>query len=281
MTTPATLVRVSGALAEAEPLASASLYELVRVGERGLLGEVIRIAGERTTVQVYEETSRAARGRTGHPHRRVAHRAARSWTAGIGAGRRGPTAGPRRRRDGRLHSCRRDGGDARPGRPMDVQSDRTARRRGERRRRARHGGGAAPDRAPRPGAAGRHRNARLDLRGLVRRQEAVGRLADGTPLSLSQRGRCASHARSSGVAARRPVRDRAAGVRLSVPGRGGRQRRGAGRIRHRQDGHRTVARQVRRGGRGGLRRLRRARQRDGRRAGGVPPARGPAHRATG
>lgn len=54
--TPA-LVRISGALAEAEPLASASLYELVRVGERGLLGEVIRIAGERATVQVYEETS--------------------------------------------------------------------------------------------------------------------------------------------------------------------------------------------------------------------------------
>ncbi|HJQ66115.1 MAG TPA: V-type ATP synthase subunit A [Gemmatimonadales bacterium] len=51
------LIRISGALAEAEPLASASLYELVRVGERGLLGEVIRIAGDRATVQVYEETS--------------------------------------------------------------------------------------------------------------------------------------------------------------------------------------------------------------------------------
>lgn len=51
------LIRISGALAEAEPLASASLYELARVGERGLLGEVIRIAGERATVQVYEETS--------------------------------------------------------------------------------------------------------------------------------------------------------------------------------------------------------------------------------
>jgi V/A-type H+-transporting ATPase subunit A len=58
MTAPAPrLVRVSGALAEAEPLPSASLYELARVGERGLLGEIIRIAGERATVQVYEETS--------------------------------------------------------------------------------------------------------------------------------------------------------------------------------------------------------------------------------
>jgi V/A-type H+/Na+-transporting ATPase subunit A len=56
VTAPA-LVRISGALAEAEPLAAASLYELVRVGTRGLLGEVIRITGERATIQVYEETS--------------------------------------------------------------------------------------------------------------------------------------------------------------------------------------------------------------------------------
>lgn len=53
----ASLVRISGALAEGEPLGTASMYELVRVGERGLLGEIIRIAGERATIQVYEETS--------------------------------------------------------------------------------------------------------------------------------------------------------------------------------------------------------------------------------
>jgi V/A-type H+-transporting ATPase subunit A len=62
MTAPAAptsprLVRVSGALAEARPLGQASLYELVRVGERGLLGEVVRLAGDTATVQVYEETS--------------------------------------------------------------------------------------------------------------------------------------------------------------------------------------------------------------------------------
>ena len=50
------LVRVSGALAEVEPLEGASLYELVRVGERRLFGEVVRIDGARGTVQVYEET---------------------------------------------------------------------------------------------------------------------------------------------------------------------------------------------------------------------------------
>jgi V/A-type H+-transporting ATPase subunit A len=51
------LVRISGALAEAEPLPGAALYELVRVGATGLLGEVVRIAGDRATIQVYEETS--------------------------------------------------------------------------------------------------------------------------------------------------------------------------------------------------------------------------------
>ena len=53
----ARLVRISGALAEAEPLADAALYELVRVGERGLLGEVVRISGDRGTVQIFEETT--------------------------------------------------------------------------------------------------------------------------------------------------------------------------------------------------------------------------------
>lgn len=35
----------------------ARLYELVRVGYRGLLGEVIRLSGERGTIQVYEDTT--------------------------------------------------------------------------------------------------------------------------------------------------------------------------------------------------------------------------------
>ena len=35
----------------------AALYELVRVGERRLLGEVIRLAGDQATIQVYEDTA--------------------------------------------------------------------------------------------------------------------------------------------------------------------------------------------------------------------------------
>ena len=53
----ARITRLHGALAEAAPLPRAALYELVRVGELGLLGEVIRVRGERAVVQVYEETA--------------------------------------------------------------------------------------------------------------------------------------------------------------------------------------------------------------------------------
>jgi V/A-type H+/Na+-transporting ATPase subunit A len=51
------LIRISGALAEAAPMPDAALYELARVGRRGLLGEVIRVEGDKTTLQVYEETT--------------------------------------------------------------------------------------------------------------------------------------------------------------------------------------------------------------------------------
>ena len=57
MTATARILRVSGALAEAAPMPEAALYELVRVGTRGLLGEVIRVTGDRATIQVYEDTA--------------------------------------------------------------------------------------------------------------------------------------------------------------------------------------------------------------------------------
>jgi V/A-type H+-transporting ATPase subunit A len=52
-----TLIRLSGALAEARPMRGAALYELARVGRRGLLGEVIRVQGDVATLQVYEDTN--------------------------------------------------------------------------------------------------------------------------------------------------------------------------------------------------------------------------------
>ena len=55
--TTARIIRVAGAIAEAQPLGDAALYELVEVGELHLLGEVIRIQGDVATIQVFEETS--------------------------------------------------------------------------------------------------------------------------------------------------------------------------------------------------------------------------------
>jgi V/A-type H+-transporting ATPase subunit A len=58
----ATLTRITGTLAEARPLRGAGLYDLVRVGPRGLLGEVIRFRGDTATLQLFEDTTGLAVG---------------------------------------------------------------------------------------------------------------------------------------------------------------------------------------------------------------------------
>ncbi len=61
MTTP-TITRITGTLAEARPLRDAGLYELVRVGPQGLLGEIIRFKDDTATLQIYEDTTGLAIG---------------------------------------------------------------------------------------------------------------------------------------------------------------------------------------------------------------------------
>jgi len=51
------LSRVVGALAEASGMPDVGLNDLVRVGESGLLGEVLRITGDKATLQVFEDTN--------------------------------------------------------------------------------------------------------------------------------------------------------------------------------------------------------------------------------
>ncbi len=51
------LVRVSGPTVTAGGLAEARMHHRVLVGEAGLPGEVIRLEGDRATIQVYEETT--------------------------------------------------------------------------------------------------------------------------------------------------------------------------------------------------------------------------------
>lgn len=48
---------VSGPVVIAEKMAGAAMYELVRVGSKELVGEIIRLEGDTATIQVYEETS--------------------------------------------------------------------------------------------------------------------------------------------------------------------------------------------------------------------------------
>ncbi|KAK9894770.1 V-type proton ATPase catalytic subunit A [Cystobasidium minutum MCA 4210] len=62
---------VSGPVVIAENMIGAAMYELVRVGHDELVGEIIRIDGDKVTIQVYEETSGMTIGdpvlRTGKP----------------------------------------------------------------------------------------------------------------------------------------------------------------------------------------------------------------------
>ena len=62
---------VSGPVVVAEFMSGAAMYELVRVGNEELVGEIIRLEGDTATIQVYEETSGLTVGdpvfRTGKP----------------------------------------------------------------------------------------------------------------------------------------------------------------------------------------------------------------------
>ena len=70
-TTSARVARVSGPIVTAVGMRGAGMYEVVEVGELGLVGEVVRVIGDRATIQVYEDTTMLAPGvpvrRTGAP----------------------------------------------------------------------------------------------------------------------------------------------------------------------------------------------------------------------
>jgi len=51
------IIKVAGPLIIAEGMADARLFDVVRVSERGLIGEIIELRGDRASVQVYEETA--------------------------------------------------------------------------------------------------------------------------------------------------------------------------------------------------------------------------------
>ena len=49
--------RISGPVVVATDIEQAQMYDVVRIGELGLLGEIIRLEGNKSTIQVYEDTT--------------------------------------------------------------------------------------------------------------------------------------------------------------------------------------------------------------------------------
>jgi V/A-type H+/Na+-transporting ATPase subunit A len=52
-----TILKISGPVVEAEGMRGAKMFDVVRVGEEGLIGEVIRLSGDVASIQVYEDTA--------------------------------------------------------------------------------------------------------------------------------------------------------------------------------------------------------------------------------
>ena len=56
-TVQGTIAKISGPLVVAKGMAGACMYDVVRVGTMGLVGEIIELKGDTASIQVYEETS--------------------------------------------------------------------------------------------------------------------------------------------------------------------------------------------------------------------------------
>ena len=56
------ILKVSGPLVVAEGMREANMFDVVRVGEKRLIGEIIEMHGDRASIQVYEETAGLGRG---------------------------------------------------------------------------------------------------------------------------------------------------------------------------------------------------------------------------
>ncbi len=57
MAAEGSVIRVAGPVVEAKGMSQAVMYELVEVGKDRLIGEIIRLAGDKATIQVYQNTT--------------------------------------------------------------------------------------------------------------------------------------------------------------------------------------------------------------------------------
>ncbi|NPV14086.1 V-type ATP synthase subunit A [candidate division WOR-3 bacterium] len=65
--TTGTIVRVSGPLVVARGMTGSKMYDVVRVSEKRLLGEIIQLRGDEAAIQVYEETAGIGPGEPVYP----------------------------------------------------------------------------------------------------------------------------------------------------------------------------------------------------------------------
>lgn len=61
------IVKVSGPLVVADGMAGSKMYDLVRVSDKRLIGEIIELEGDRASIQVYEETGGVGPGEPVYP----------------------------------------------------------------------------------------------------------------------------------------------------------------------------------------------------------------------
>ena len=71
MNSKGTIIKISGPLVVAEGMRDANMFDVVRVSNKRLIGEIIEMHGDRASIQVYEETSGLGTGEsvesTGEP----------------------------------------------------------------------------------------------------------------------------------------------------------------------------------------------------------------------
>lgn len=51
------VTKISGPLVVAEGMRDANMYDIVRVSDKNLIGEIIEMHGDQASIQVYEETA--------------------------------------------------------------------------------------------------------------------------------------------------------------------------------------------------------------------------------
>ena len=62
-----TIVKVTGPLVVAEGMKEANMFDVVRVSDQRLIGEIIEMRDDRASIQVYEETSGLGPGEPVYP----------------------------------------------------------------------------------------------------------------------------------------------------------------------------------------------------------------------